>query len=252
MSIDFTKPITSEEDDKMFLDVFKKYANDPEFTDPFIGNIFPQNIEWQEFSRQKIFEEVDAYNKAKIVVESDPKMYKRNEAMIKKFLNLDTHQANIRNALNTPDYIGDSPLKLAFDQIFFRPEKVLEDVKKILELGGKDFSNKYDVTVLFLASQKGMIDVVKLLVDHGSDVNLSNSDNLNEAEETPLLVAIGNTDYKQSPHFKINYYEVVQYLVEHGAIIDDSVMNKAHENIDSDEGYRIFQYLLNKFNSQNN
>jgi ankyrin repeat protein len=78
-----------------------------------------------------------------------------------------------------------------------------EDFAEIHELikSGADVNvkNKYGVTPLFMASEKGLAEIVKLLLETKADVNTSDKTN----GATPLLVASAN-----------GYIEIVKYLLE--------------------------------------
>lgn len=82
-------------------------------------------------------------------------------------------------------------------------EKALSKAKKALELGAnvnaKD--GKFSVTALMLASSKGRIELVDLLVKKGADVNVKDDEGF-----TALWYAS-----------RANHIEVMAYLQEHGA-----------------------------------
>ncbi|MEM2056872.1 MAG: ankyrin repeat domain-containing protein [Thermoproteota archaeon] len=55
-------------------------------------------------------------------------------------------------------------------------------------------------SLLHLASRRGHLEMVKLFVEHGADVNIRN-----RLGETPIFLACRN-----------NHIDVVHYLIEHG------------------------------------
>ena len=72
-----------------------------------------------------------------------------------------------------------------------------------------------------MSLEKGKIDLVKYLVEHGADVNLSNDHH----STTPLTIACLNRNK-----------EIVEYLLEHGADVH------AKEN-DGDSSLKIVRVL---------
>jgi ankyrin repeat protein len=80
-------------------------------------------------------------------------------------------------------------------------KKHLDVVKLLTERGARTTAGTKDSTALFLASLCGHIDVMKHLLDHGSDCSIAKNDGW-----TPLHIASEK-----------GQYDVVRLLIEHGA-----------------------------------
>ena len=80
-------------------------------------------------------------------------------------------------------------------------------IRKLISQGAPiNSKDETDRSALYCAAQGGHIPALKLLVDHGADVNAVSVD---DDSMTPLIVAI----YR-------GHYDVVKFLVEHGANTD--------------------------------
>jgi ankyrin repeat protein len=78
------------------------------------------------------------------------------------------------------------------------------------DMDGGDITNGW--SPLHFAVNEGIIEIVRLLIDHGARVNeesMPNREMFNNVKETPLMVAVCNGNM-----------EMVKYLVEHGADVN--------------------------------
>lgn len=91
----------------------------------------------------------------------------------------------------------------------------------------------HGTTALHVAAERNSLELVKLLVEHGADVNVRN-----RLGEAPLLLAIRS--------FPLEPFETVKYLVEHGADVNassrlgETALSAAAANGDT----RIVDFLL--------
>ena len=105
-----------------------------------------------------------------------------------------------------------------------------EIVKLLLERGADvNITNHYSCTVLVSASNEGNAEIVKLLLAHGADVNIRNRSN-----RTALMCAASS-----------GHTEIVKLLLEHGADVNmkDSWNSTAFDLADREE----IKTLLNQY-----
>lgn len=105
----------------------------------------------------------------------------------------------------------------------------IEFVKKVIELGGNDlnYQNKNGDTALMVAAFENRIEITKLLIDAGVDLDIEN--NSNGTNGTALLLASYNT-----------HIEITKMLIEAGA--DWNV-----KNIHGRDFLSYYNAVLNEF-----
>jgi len=91
------------------------------------------------------------------------------------------------------------------DSLFIACENEYLEIVKLLIENGADInkSDNYGQTPLFIACQNGYLEIVKLLIENGADINKSNNNG-----KTPLFIA---REYQR--------FEITAVLIENG--VDD-------------------------------
>jgi ankyrin repeat protein len=142
-----------------------------------------------------LFQYLNSYSQA-IFDAIENKNYKEIEAIVTQNIEIDQ-----------PNSDGITPLwkaTLAKDTVAM---KILLDNK-----ANPNAPTKGGATPIFIPTNNGNLDLIKILIRYGADVNYSN----NEYKLTPLRNAARN-----------GYLEVVRFLVEKGAIIDARAADNA-------------------------
>lgn len=101
-------------------------------------------------------------------------------------------------------------------------------VRSLIDLGF-DVRSYSGGKALRYAAWKGHLEMVRLFVDHGADVNFNGADQVFPYRTTPVQMAASG-----------NHFEVVKYLVEHGADVTKK----------DDYGYRAFLEAKKKKNTE--
>jgi ankyrin repeat protein len=98
---------------------------------------------------------------------------------------------------------GNSPLELAVEEnVDFPAVKALVDHGALINV-----TDGYHETPLLKAANRGRADIIRLLVEHGADVNISQS---HDGPRTPIMAAVESGDL-----------DSVRLLLQHGAKLSD-------------------------------
>ncbi len=102
------------------------------------------------------------------------------------------------------------------EEIIREREKKMLTMQLLLELGASpEIQDEENHTVLHWAAYEGEVDVVKLLLDHGADIEAQTHE-----YDTPLSLATFHTSSVDDEQKRKNHISIIKMLLEHGAHVN--------------------------------